>query len=159
MSQLMTATTTQLEAELEKKRMTALLCLFGAALATGASSALPTPVLEVPKQLALGAADAGLCLTIYQIYFGDVVTGRDLLALLQEAGLVTVISGAVGYAGVKVLQGMFDEAANLLTLPGFLLSGTITASETLLIGALWMLYCEDRYRPLPPAPPRILRHR
>jgi len=39
----------------------------------GIVATAPTPFLEVPKQVALCAADYALCLKIYDAYFDDVI--------------------------------------------------------------------------------------
>ncbi|MCC5664395.1 hypothetical protein LC653_10815 [Nostoc sp. CHAB 5784] len=134
--------------ELETKRRRAVFALVSAALATGFASAVPTFTVEVPKQLTLMAADVALCGVIYEIYFGDKtkLTEEKLMDLLNEATTLGFLSSVAAYAGVKITQGMFDELMDFAGPSGWLLSGSLTGSQTFVIGLVCLRICEYRYK-------------
>lgn len=125
--------------------------ILSAVLATSLTSAAPTPTIEIPKQFGLMAADITLCFTIYQVFFGDEVklTEEKFASFLEEAGIVTVVSGVMSsvvvYSVIKTIQGAHDELMNFAGPLGWLISGSLTGLQTFVIGSLWLNFCEKRY--------------
>ena len=82
-------------------------------LGTGFTSSLPTPTIEVPKQISISAVDLALCFYIYRLYFDeDIQKSEQVINLMKRAGLVTVSGGTIVYIGYKAARGLFDEIAN-----------------------------------------------
>jgi hypothetical protein len=117
-----------------------------AAMSTGAASGVPTPVVEVAKQAGIAAADAAMCVKIWQIYLDETLTASDLFDHLSEAGIVAAVAVGIGYGGVKLAEGIVAEAMNILGPVGWLLSAGVTASVTTAVGLAWMLFVEQVYR-------------
>ena len=129
----------------EQKKRKAFFSIFGVTIGAGITGASPIPSLELSKQLGLAAADIGLCLGIYQIYFGDQLGEQELTALLTEAGILTVTSGVLAYCGVKITQAVLDEFTNFLGPISWWASGTLSGLQTLTIGLSWWYFCHQRY--------------
>ena len=120
--------------------------IISTSFVTGAASALPTPTIEIPKQIAISVGDLTLCFFIYKTYFGeDIKNSKKLLKLLEHAGLVTVIGGTLTYIGYKAARGLFDEFANLVPPIGQILSGLLTVTETVAIGFIWLQFVHKYY--------------
>src|SRR5687768_3578480 len=92
-----------------RKRFKAVSCIAVAATATGGASAVPTPVLEVAKQFSIGAADAAMCLKIWEIYFEEKLTVDNLKVHLSALGVITLLGAGTGYVAVKTAEGLMAE--------------------------------------------------
>ncbi|MBX3420465.1 MAG: hypothetical protein KF752_02800 [Pirellulaceae bacterium] len=143
-----TTVATTLESQIAKKQTDTVYSIGIAILGTGGISALPTPMLELPKQLGIAAADLALMLQIHQIWFSEVVSKKTFEDLMQEAGLASLIGGVVVYTGVKVTEGLLAEATNFAPVIGWIVSGIITGSVTGLVAYVWWQFCETRWRKL-----------
>lgn len=79
--------------------------IFKVSLGTGLGSALPTPTIEVPKQIAISVGDLALCFHIYKEFFEEEIKDSNhFLSLMKRAGLVTVAGGAIVYIGYKAAR-------------------------------------------------------
>jgi hypothetical protein len=132
--------------DLRKKRKKVLYALLGAAATTGVASGTPTPGLEAPKQAAIAIGDVVLMASIYNIYFDDDIDADGIKDMLIEAGLVAAIGGGLAYGGVKATEAILAEVLNWVPVIGWVLSGVITASVTLTVGALWCWGCDNALR-------------
>ncbi|MBC7778114.1 MAG: hypothetical protein H7246_21960 [Phycisphaerae bacterium] len=120
--------------------------IIGLSLGTGLGSALPTPLIEIPKQIAISVSDLAMCFYIYKNYFGeDIKTSKQFSKLLERAGLVTVVGGGLVYVGYKAARGLLDECANLVPILGQIFSGVVTFTETMAIGFLWLHFVHKIY--------------
>jgi hypothetical protein len=131
---------------LAKKRRKAIGILLAAAGGTGTVSAAPTPGLELPKQAAVGLADALVFSNIYQAYFDEELDDENLRSMLQQTGVAVAVGGGVAYVSVKLTEGLLAEILNFVPGLGWLVSGAITASVTVTFGALWALMCDYSVR-------------
>jgi len=131
---------------LAAKRRKALWLIVGGATATGTASSLPTPVIEIPEQLAIGAADLALCAGIYQIYYDRPMDTASATALFAELGLVTAAGVGAGYTGVKLTEGILAEVLNWVPFIGWGLSAVITGSVTASVGCAFWYLCDVAVR-------------
>lgn len=76
------------EVDLQKMRYDALLKITRTMGGAALSGAVPTPTLELAKQLGISIADAWMCFDIYKTYFEKDLTKQDLAGMLQTAGVV-----------------------------------------------------------------------
>jgi hypothetical protein len=88
--------------------------IAAAAMATGGTSGAPTPLVELPEQGVIALGDLALCVRIYVIWFDQRVTTDEMREMLLDAGLATVVGGALVYGGVKLTEGLLAEALNFL---------------------------------------------
>ncbi len=120
--------------------------IISTSFVTGVASALPTPTIEIPKQIAISVGDLTLCFLIYRTYFSDdIKNSKQLMKLLEHAGLVTVVGGTLTYIGYKAARGVFDEIANFVPPIGQILSGLLTVTETVAIGFIWLQFVHNYY--------------
>lgn len=130
---------------LGKKRSDALGAILTTAAMTGAANALPTPAVEELKQLAIAAADFGLCVKIGTVYFQDSLTDwtrKDTLRALGGVGVGAVLI----YGGVKLADGMAAEFLNFVPPVGWVVSGCTAAASTLTVGLVFWLACDRSMR-------------
>jgi hypothetical protein len=73
-------------ADLMNKRRKALWLIVPVAALTGGTSGTPTPGLEFPKQVAVSAADIALLAGIYNVYFEEDVSPKDMPELSSKLG-------------------------------------------------------------------------
>jgi uncharacterized protein (DUF697 family) len=132
-------------AGLTSKRIEAALLLVGAALATGTASAAPTPVLEIPKQLAIVGGDVLVMVQLGRIYFRD-FDEDELSRVLQHLVTAGAVGALAGYGATKLIEALAAEGLNLVPLAGWAISGVVTASVTGLVGGLFWLACDRAFR-------------
>jgi hypothetical protein len=132
-------------ASLWRKRFTAGTEVGVALLGAGGLSAAPTPTLELPKQATIIGADAALCLGIARCYFDDFNKDQlqETFRRYAEAGGLGALAG---YGAFKLLEALVAEATNFVPLAGWLVSGSITASVTGVIGVMFLIACDRSYR-------------
>ena len=140
-----------------KRRLDATFSIAAAALGTASITAIPTPALELSKQLSIAATDLALCWRVYEIYFDDQLNTATALELLRTLGAVTAVGGALTYTAIKLSQVIVDELSILLgpaKVGISLISATASGATTLGLGAAWMLLCDRMFehrnaQPLP----------
>jgi hypothetical protein len=131
---------------LAKKRRKAIGILLAAAGGTGAVSAAPTPAAELPKQAAIGLADALVFSNIYQAYFDEELDDESLKSMLKHTGVAVAVGGGVAYVSIKLTEAVLAETLNFVPGVGWLVSGAITASMTITFGTLWAIACDHAVR-------------
>lgn len=146
-----------------KRRLDATFSITAAALGTASITAIPTPALELSKQLSIAATDLALCWRVYEIYFDDQLNTATALELLKTLGVVTVVGGALTYTALKLSQVVADELSILLgpaKIGVSLISASASGLTTLALGAAWMLLCdrmfENRTTPQLPAQTEVV---
>jgi hypothetical protein len=146
-----------------KRRLDATFSITAAALGTASITAIPTPALELSKQLSIAATDLALCWRVYEIYFDDQLNTATALELLRTLGAVTAVGGALTYTAIKLSQVIVDELSILLgpaRVGISLISATASGATTLALGAAWMLLCdrmfENRNAPQLPAQTEVI---
>ncbi len=132
--------------DLMKKRRKAFWLIVPVAALTGGTSGTPTPGLEFPKQAAVSAADIALMAGIYNVYFEEEVSPRDMPELLKQAGILIAVGGGVVYSGLKLTEAGAAEVLNFVPGFGWLLSSLVTTSVTATVAALWWWYCDRQAR-------------
>jgi hypothetical protein len=133
-------------ADLMKKRRKALWHIVPVAALTGGASGTPTPGFEFPKQAAVSTADIALLAGIYNLYFEEDVSPRDMPELLKQAGILIAVGGGVVYSGIKLSEAGAAEVLNFLPGLGWVLSSLVTSSVTATVAALWWWYCDRHAR-------------
>lgn len=134
--------------QLATKKRKAQLIIISAALGTGITSAAPTPTIEIPKQLTLIAADITMCFAIYQVFFGDEINlvEGNFISLMEEAFDVTVLAGLMSSLALHSIRGIQDEMLDWAGPYGWVISGGLTGSKTLVVGTIWLKFCSERYK-------------
>jgi hypothetical protein len=126
-----------------KKRAQTISAIATVAMGTGSAAAAPTPLLELPKQGVIALGDLALCITIYTIWFDTSVTTDQMRHILIDAGVASMESGLLVYAGVKATEALLAEGLNLLGPLGWGVSAVITGTVTATVGLVFWRLCED----------------
>ncbi len=136
---------TETAVALDKQRFDAFVAIGRTALGTALTGAAPVPALAVARQLGIAAADAWMCFDIYKAYFDKDLSERELVDMLGTTGMIVLVGGIASYGTMKVAQSLLNEWLTIFPLGGWLLSGMMTGSSSLLLGLAWMTFVEDTY--------------
>lgn len=137
---------------LDKKRLEATLAIAGYAVSGGTASAVPTPGVELPKQVVLTTADIAMYTSIWRIYFGEDLSHKALPEMLTELGIVTVAAMGTAYIVAKGSTAILSEIADWAGPMGWGVKAAMAGSLSGLFGAAWALYCDRRYAEIHPQP-------
>ena len=137
---------------LGKKRLEAALAIAGYAVGSGTASAAPTPGSELPKQLLVTASDILMYTRIWKIYFEEDLSSKELLEILVQLGLVSLVATGAAYIAGKASTAILKEIVNWTGPLGWGVTAAIAGSLTGLFGAAWALYCDYLYSQREPQP-------
>lgn len=133
------------ERDWEKKRYDSLIKITRTMGGAALSGAVPTPTLELAKQLGISIADAWMCFDIYKTYFGKDLSKRDLASMLQTTGVVVLGGGLAGYAGIRLAQALLSEILEQIPIANSIITGIAFGSSTFIIGLAWLAIVEQNY--------------
>jgi len=130
---------------LQKKRYDSFVKVMqtvGGATLTGA---VPTPTLEIAKQLGISIADAWMCLEVYRYYFGETLSKQKFSQLLQTTGVIVLGGGIAGYAGIRLAQLILSEILEEIPIANSIITAIAFGSSTFIIGLAWLAIVEQNY--------------
>ena len=133
------------ERDLQKMRYDALIKITRTMGGAALSGAVPTPTLELAKQLGISIADAWMCFDIYKTYFGRELSKQDLASMLQTTGVVVLGGGIAGYVGIRLAQAVLSEILEQVPLANSLITGIAFGSSTLIVGLAWLAIVEQSF--------------
>ena len=133
------------EQNLEKMRYDSLLKITRTMGGAALSGAVPTPTLELAKQLGISIADAWMCFDIYKTYFEKDLTKRELSKMLQTTGIVILGGGLAGYVGIRLAQALLSEILEQIPIANSIITGIAFGSSTFIIGLAWLAIVEQSY--------------
>ena len=130
---------------LDQKRLDAMLRITQNMIGTGLAGAVPMPAMETAKMIGIAASDAWMFWDVYRIYFNDELTSEKLSEMLNKAGMIIVTGGIVSYATLRISQGILGGVLTFIPIGGWLLSGALTGSSSLIAGIFWTGLVESFY--------------
>ena len=133
------------EADLQKMRYDSLIKITRTMGGAALSGAVPTPTLELAKQLGISIADAWMCFDIYKTYFEKDLSKQELSKMLQLSGVVILGGGIAGYVGIRLAQAVLSEILEQLPIANSLVTGIAFGSSTLIIGLAWLSIVEQSF--------------
>ncbi len=133
------------EPDLQKMRYDSLIKITRTMGGAALSGAVPTPTLELAKQLGISIADAWMCFDIYKTYFGKDLSKRDLQRMLQTTAVVVLGGGIAGYVGIRLAQAVLSEILEQVPIANSLITGIAFGSSTFIIGLAWLSIVEQSY--------------
>lgn len=122
--------------------MAILAAVSGGAVVT----ATPTPSMEIPKQIFLTVADVAMCTIVWDIYFDEELSQKDVKSILLDFGLIAVVSTVTAFITAKAITALISQLINLFGSIGWGIAGLIAGSATGILGVGWACYCDDIYR-------------
>ncbi|MCY3573173.1 MAG: hypothetical protein OXG92_08715 [Chloroflexi bacterium] len=132
-------------ADLQAMRYEALLKIMRTMGGVALSGAVPTPTLELAKQLGISITDAWMCFDIYRTYFGKDLKKQELAHMLQTTGLIFLGGGIAGYAGIRLAQVLLRDLLETIPIANAIITGIAFGSSTLLLGLAWLALVEQSY--------------
>ncbi|HRF98288.1 MAG TPA: hypothetical protein PLZ51_23935 [Aggregatilineales bacterium] len=130
---------------LDQKRLDAMLRITQNVIGTGLAGAVPMPAMETAKMIGIAASDAWMFWDVYRIYFNDELTSDKLSEMLNKAGMIIITGGIVSYATLRISQGILGGVLTFIPIGGWLLSGALTGSSSLIAGIFWTGLVESFY--------------
>ncbi len=133
------------ESNLQDLRYEALLKITRTMGGVALSGAVPTPTLELAKQLGISITDAWMCFDIYKTYFGKDLKSQDMVRMLQTTGVVVLGGGLAGYVGIRLAQALLHDMLERIPIANAIITGIAFGSSTLVIGLAWLALVEQSY--------------
>ena len=133
------------EPDLKQLRYDALLRITRTMGGVALSGAVPTPTLELAKQLGISITDAWMCFDIYRGYFGKELKKQDLARMFRTTGIIALGGGIAGYLGIRLAQAVLSEILDELPIANSIISGIAFGSSTFIIGMAWLAIVEQNY--------------
>ncbi len=133
------------ERDIEKMRYDSLLKITRTMGGAALSGAVPTPTLELAKQLGISIADAWMCFDIYKTYFEKDLSKQELGKMLQMSGVVILGGGIAGYVGIRLAQALLSEILEQIPIANSIITGIAFGSSTFIIGLAWLAIVEQSY--------------
>lgn len=133
------------ETNLENKRYDSLMKITRTMGGAALSGAVPTPTLEVAKQLGISIADAWMCFDIYKTYFDKDLSKQELARMLQTTGVIVLGGGLAGYVGIRLAQALLSEILEQIPIANSIITGIAFGSSTFIIGLAWLAIVEQSY--------------
>lgn len=133
------------ETKLEKMRYDSLMKITRTMGGAALSGAVPTPTLELAKQLGISIADAWMCFDIYKTYFDKDLSKQDLARMLKTTGVIVLGGGLAGYVGIRLAQALLSEILEQIPIANSIITGIAFGSSTFIIGLAWLAIVEQSY--------------
>lgn len=131
---------------LRQKRNRVFLVILATASGSGVVTAFPTPDIEIPKQIFLTVAYVAMCTIIWDIYFDEELSQKNVKSILLDLLFIAVISVVTALVTAKAIIALISQVTNWLGAIGWLVAGLIAGVATSLLGVGWAFYCDDLYR-------------
>ena len=133
------------ELDLQKMRYDSLLKITRTMGGAALSGAVPTPTLELAKQLGISIADAWMCFDIYKTYFGKDLSKQDLARMLQTTGVIVLGGGIAGYVGIRLAQAILSEILEQVPIANSIVTGIAFGGSTFIVGLAWLAIVEQNF--------------
>lgn len=131
---------------LHHKRKKVFIAILAAVFGTGLVTATPTPNIEISKQIFLTIANVAMCALVWNIYFDEELSKKNVFSIFLDLLIVVVISAFTAYMTAKGITAIISDVTNWLGVIGWLVIGVIAGFLTSLLGVGWASYCDDLYR-------------
>lgn len=131
---------------LHQKRNRVFLAILVTVSGSGVVTAVPRPDIEIPKQIFLTVADVAMCTIIWDIYFDEELSQKNIKSILLDLLLIAVISVVTAFITAKAITALISQITNWLGSIGWLVAGLIAGVAISLLGVGWAFYCDDIYR-------------
>ena len=131
---------------LNLRRKKAALAILAAVGGSGVVMAIPMPSVEIPKQVFMTAANVAMYTMIWDIYFDEELSQKNVKSILLDLSLITLISAGTAYVTAKGTTALISDITNWLGAMGWGVAGAIAGSATGFLGLTWTFYCDDLYR-------------
>lgn len=128
-----------------KKRKQSCLIILATVFGSTVVAAVPKANLATAKQIFLTVADVAMCMTIWDIYFGENLYRKDIKDIFVELFFVIMLSAVTAYIASKGLIVLSDRLILSLGEFGWGIIGAIAAVTASLLGIVWTFYCDDLY--------------
>lgn len=120
--------------------------IFAAVGASGFVTATPTSSIEIAKQAFMTVVDVAMFTVIWDIYFDEELSQKDIKSILLDLSLITLLSAGTAYVSAKGATALISQLTDWLGSIGWVVAGVVAGLATGLLGFAWACYCDDLYR-------------
>lgn len=133
------------ESKLQKMRYDSFVKVMQTVAGATLTGSVPTPTLEIAKQLGITIADAWMCLEVYRFYFGEELSRKKFSDLLTTTGVIVLGGGLTGYAAIRLAQAILNEILESIPIANSIITAIAYGSSSFIIGLAWMAVVEQNY--------------
>lgn len=132
--------------QIYSKRKRAIIVILATILGAGIVTATPATNLELFKQMFLTIANVAMCTVLWDIYFDEELSTKDIKSILLELGLISIICAVTAFITAKAVLALLGKFVILMGTLGWVMAGVIASVTTAILGIAWLFYCDDLYR-------------
>lgn len=126
---------------LNARRNSSILTVISVTLANAGGAAVPTPGLETGKHAVFSAAEIGMCVAIYNIYFSENISKDKMEVFLINNGIAVASGGGIAYLATKMGHLALAEILNFVPVIGWGIKAILAGSITATIGSSCIAAC------------------
>jgi hypothetical protein len=132
--------------QFKHKRNKAAITILAAAVGIGVVTLNPSPKIEMAKQVFITIADVAMCIMLWDIYFDEELSKKNIPSILSELCLITLISIFTAFILAKGIIALMNYLVHLLGAAGWIFGGGLAGLITVFLGLGWTFYCDDMSR-------------
>lgn len=131
---------------ISSKRKKVVIAILAAVGGIGFVNATPESSIELAKQAFMTAANVAMFAVIWDIYFDEDLSQKDVKSILVDLGIITLVSAGTAFIIAKAIAVLLKDIDQWLGLIGWGIAGVVAGLVTGLLGLAWACYCDDLYR-------------
>jgi hypothetical protein len=128
------------------KRNKAAMTILAAAVGIGVVTLNPSPEIEMAKQVFITVADVAMCIMLWDIYFDEDLSKKNISSILSELCLITLSSIFTAFILAKGIIALMNYLVYSLGTAGWMFGGVLAGLITVFFGMGWTFYCDDMSR-------------
>lgn len=132
--------------KLSQKRKRVIYIILIATISIAGVTAIPLLDIITIKKLFLTFANVVMFLLIWDAYFDEQLSQKDILSIVQDLFAVTCISVITTFILSLGIARTIDKLIEMFGNIGWGIAGAIAGMVTTILGVIWASYCDDLYR-------------
>lgn len=105
------------------------------------------PLIDILiKKLSLTFTNVVMFIMVWDTYFDEQLSQKEILSILQDLFAVTCLSVITTFILSLGITIAIDKLIAILGSIGWIVAGAISGVVTTILGIIWASYCDDLYR-------------
>ena len=136
--------------ELSKKRKRVIYIILIVTIVNMLVTAAPFPLIDITiKKLSLTFANVVMFILVWDTYFDEQLSQKNVFSILQDLFAVTCLSLITTFILALGITIAIERSIAFLGYWGWFFAGAIAGIMTAILGLIWASYCDDLYRNSP----------
>jgi uncharacterized membrane protein YfbV (UPF0208 family) len=131
---------------LKNKRKKVVIAVLAAVFSISCINAASVYSMALLKQIFMTLANIAMYAVIWDIYFDEELSSKNVKSILVDLSIITIISAGTAYITAKGIVTLINQINDWLGAIGWLVAGLIAGLGTGILGSAWAFYCDDLYR-------------